>query len=524
MQIAYKKPAAAEAAFGAADALYLQLRTKLLGKESAVLDAASVERMVDVEGREILRELLQAHLTLRGRAVAVDPVVGSDGGERRHVRPGVTRQLETVFGRVRVERAAHSGRHLRAVEPVDADLNLPKFMYSHELERRLAREVARMSFDAAIDNLGIGTGASIPKRQAEEITVRSACDFFAFYDDPERIVAETLGSLLVLSFDQKGVVLVRQDLTEATRKVTPRRKLETRRSKGEKARGRKRMATVAAVYTVAPHLRTPADVIAALQRERTERGEPRPRPERKRVWATLERSPQHVIADAFDEAALRDPEHRKTWLVLIDGDPDLERWVRTEAKRRRVKVWIVLDFIHVLEYLWRASHALNKEGTPEAEAWVLERLARILDGGLSDVVAGMTRSATLRGLSAEQRAPIDKAARYLLKRKSLMRYGELLRLGAPIATGIIEGACRHLICDRLDITGARWTLDRADAVMRLRSLLASGDFADYWDFHEKAEHRRNHASRFLGGKCPRVAQPGRKPRLTLVQGGVGGVV
>jgi len=157
------------------------------------------------------------------------------------------------------------------------------------------------------------------------------------------------------------------------------------------------------------------------------------------------------------------------------------------------------------------------------EAWVLERLQWMLDGKISNVVVGMTRMATVRGLSAKARAPVDMAAKYLLKRKGMMRYGELLALGAPIASGVIEGACRHLINDRLDLTGARWRLPSAEAVLRLRSLLSSGDFDAYWEFHELEEARRNHASRYADGKVPEVKMPREQRHLRVVRGGVDAV-
>ena len=268
--------------------------------------------------------------------------------------------------------------------------------------------------------------------------------------------------------------------------------------------------------TVAPYLRTAQDIIAGLRHVRDATKPPRPRPEGKRVWASLTRELKAVIAEAFAEASDRDPEHRKRWLVLVDGDDKLTRWVRAEARRRGVEITLVLDFIHALEYLWKAAHVFFEESTPEIEAWVLERLERMLLGDISNVVAGMTRMATVRGLSAKDRKPVDTAARYLLKRKGMMRYNEMLALGAPIATGIIEGACRHLINDRMDLTGARWRLPSAEAVLRLRSILSSGDFDDYWRFHEETEARRNHASRYADGQVPPVMMPTRRAHLKLV--------
>ena len=172
-----------------------------------------------------------------------------------------------------------------------------------------------------------------------------------------------------------------------------------------------------------------------------------------------------------------------------------------------------------LEYLWKAAHVFFDRGTPEIETWVLERLERMLEGRISHVVAGMTRMATVRGLSKEQRKPVDKAAQYLLMRRrwGMMRYDELLTIGAPIATGIIEGACRHLINDRMDVTGARWRLPSAEAVLRLRSILSSGDFDKYWRFHEQAEARRNHASRYADGEVPPVKRPTGRSNLRVVR-------
>jgi len=143
------------------------------------------------------------------------------------------------------------------------------------------------------------------------------------------------------------------------------------------------MATVAAVYTVAPYERTARQVIARLRHLREVATKPRPRPEGKRVWATLTRQLKEVIADAFDEACSRDPERQKRWFVLVDGDQKLTRWVRKEARRRQVKITLVLDFIHALEYLWKAVHAFFEKGSPELEGWVLERLERMLEGRVS---------------------------------------------------------------------------------------------------------------------------------------------
>jgi len=144
-------------------------------------------------------------------------------------------------------------------------------------------------------------------------------------------------------------------------------------------------------------------------------------------------------------------------------------------------------------------------------------------GKSSDVAAGIRRSATLRELRAANRKPADKCANYLLKYGLRLHYDSYLAKGLPIATGVIEGACRYLVKDRMDITGARWGLLGAEAVLQLRSLRASGDFDEYWTFHEKREWERNHAARYADGYIPPLRQrastngPVGKVRLCVVK-------
>src|SRR5204862_4306916 len=114
------------------------------------------------------------------------------------------------------------------------------------------------------------------------------------------------------------------------------------------------------------------------------------------------------------------------------------------------------------------------------------------------------RSATRRGLTAEQRKAADTCAGYLLNHTAYLRYHEYLAAGLPIATGVIEGACRHLVKDRMDLTGARWSLDGAEAVLRLRALRTSGDFDAYWRFHEQQDYRRNHVAVYADGQVPPI--------------------
>jgi hypothetical protein len=435
----------------------------------------------------VLRLVLQGHLDDRAPSTAEEPVVGADDIERTHHRPG-GRSLESIFGQVVVQRMGYSARGVDSLYPLDAELNLPLESYSHGVRRRLAIEASKGSFEAAILSLDDSTAAHVPKRQALAVTCRAATDFNAFYETQAAKPGST-GEIMVLTLDGKGIVMRLEDLREATRMAARKRKhhLDKRLSPGEK-KNAKRMATVAAVYSIEPHLRTPEQVVGPSK----DRPVP-PRPQNKRVWASIERSMDDVVADAFAEAARRDPDRQKHWVALVDGNEQQIRLLVKQAKAHGVLLTLVLDLIHVLERLWKAAFAFHDKGSKAAEEWVSERLLRLLKGESSQVAAGIRRSATLRNLSTKAREAVDACCDYLLAYRDMLCYDEYLALGLPIATGVIEGACRHLIKDRMDLTGARWSLKGAEAVLQLRSLRSSGDFDAYWDFHLHQEHTRNHA-------------------------------
>ncbi len=475
-------------------------------REGSEMELSELERELKKRGLELMRQLLQEHLDSRSPGLCVEPIVGADGVERLRIRPH-ERKVETVFGTVHESRAGYGQKGIESLHPLDAELNVPPERYSLEMRRLVAINAAKNSFDEVVETVDKATGGYIPKRQVEELTQRAAQDFDAFYQkrqcNPEQ--NEQAGPLLVITTDGKGVVMHEQDLREQTRKAAKKRKqkMGTRLSKGEK-KNCKRMATVAAVYTIDPFERSPEDLIAeeAGSADKVKR----PRPEQKRVWASLEKEPEQVIADAFDEAYHRDPIHEKHWIALVDGNNAQIDILKRVAKKRGVKLTIIVDIVHVIEYLWKAGRVFHPESGPELEDWVRHRLLAVLKGKAGLMAGGMRRSATLKGLDDKTREPVDVCATYLLNKSPYLHYDYYLSQGFPIATGVIEGACRHLIKDRLEITGAKWKLRSAEAVLRLRALRSSKDFDEYWNFHEACEYKRNHQDFYAGGVVPRTSK------------------
>jgi hypothetical protein len=472
------------------------LAGELAGPAASGLTAFELEELLDESGREVIRQLLQDHLDLRAAREERQarerraPAAGPDGITRTRLETGHGRLLSTLFGTVTVTRCAWRAPGAPNWCPADAALSLPAGRHSRSLAKLAATEAARGSFDAAHDAIARRCGNVIGKRQLEQAVTGAAADIPAFYAArvPEPCTPETL---VVLSADCKGIVMRPGALRAATAKAAARLgKMRTRLSAGEKP-NRKRMACLVTVYDAEPAERRPHDVIAPPGGRHGTRT-PRPGPKALAKWlaGSVRNDPAEVIAAAFDEAEARDPGHLRTWVVLVDGAEHQLDLIRAEAARRNAEIHIVIDLIHLLEYIWKAAWGLHDAGDPAAEDWVAVKALAMLAGDSVRVAEEITAQAGSAGLGVSRRNGTDACIRYLSTRHEYLRYDQALANGWPIATGVIEGACRHLIGDRLDIGGARWGLDGAEAVLTLRAAISNGDFEEYWRFHLEREHQR----------------------------------
>jgi hypothetical protein len=484
-------------AFATARAMFEAVVNELGSPQTAGLTHAQLEDLLAERYRQVTRQLLQDLLDLKAAEEARFPeVTGADGVTRRAAEPGHARWLATRFGRVNVTRIAYRARGAANLHPADAALNLPAEMHSHGLRRAAAEQAVRGSFDTARDQINQVTGAGIGKRQVEALTVRAAVDIDAFYTAKIPVPA-TDATLLVLSPDARGVVMRTEALREATTKAAAAKganRFATRLTGGEK-HGRKRMASLGTVYDADPAVRTPGDIIHADGQHSAPRRKG-PTATAKWLTASIADDAAEVIGRVFDHAQARDPTHRRCWVVLVDGDRHQLERITDQATQRHVTVHIVIDFIHVLEYLWKAAWSFHTPGDPTAETWVLDHALTILRGQCDAVATAIATQAA--ELGEDKHTGADDCVAYLQAKQEYLDYRTALASGWPIATGVIEGACRHLVKDRLDITGARWGLAGAEAVLKLPALISNGDLDDYWTWHLKQEYQRVHASHYQG--------------------------
>jgi hypothetical protein len=501
----YDTPAPADP-FARSRICFESLAGDLAGGRTQEMTHDQLEELIGTRGREVQRQLLQDHLDLRAIREREALPAGRDQRRvegRSRIERGHERILATVFGPVTVRRLAWRAPGQPNIYPADGALSLPAGRHSHGLRRLAVCEAARGSYDTAKAAISARCGPVAGKRQLEGLVHAAAADIDGFY--AQRIpVPCTSEVLLVLSADSKGIVMRPEGLRPATRKAAAakdrgRGVFRTRLASGEKP-CRKRMATLACVYDAAPAARRPHDVIAVPGGRSGER-EVRRGPHATAKWLTgsVSCNAGEVIAAAFGQAEARDPARARTWVVLTDGNRHQIELIQAEAARRKATVHLVLDLVHVLEYLWAAAWCFHAAGDPAAEDWVAVQALAVLAGRARQVSESLTAQAAQRKLAESQRAGVDTCVRYLTNNMEYLRYDQALASGWPIATGVIEGACRHLIGDRLDITGSRWGVEGAEAILRLRAVIDNGDFEAYWAFHLRCEHYRVHQARCQDG-------------------------
>jgi hypothetical protein len=323
--------------------------------------------------------------------------------------------------------------------------------------------------------------------QAIETAMREdADDVVAFLAEPPAVNPEPLGSLLVVPADGKGVPMVPAETG------APVGRRAVRRKRGHPP-GTMKEAIVTAVYTLDPTPRRPADVLATLlpfeegaAAAPVDRAD-RARPVGKELRATLD-GKAAALTRLAARAALYDGPHIHQRVALTDGADALQRALRDALPDYP----LVLDVIHALEHLWEAANGLLGERHPDRTAWVRERLAQLLDGRALAVAADLRTLAQEPTLATSARALLTRTAGYYERNAPHMRYDAYLAAGWPIGTGVVEGACRHLVKDRLEQAGMRWTRAGAQATLDLRALHLNGAWDAYWRFHRRRQHQRRY--------------------------------
>jgi hypothetical protein len=415
------------------------------------------------------------------------------------------RPLRTIFGEQTFQAYVYSQGSKRRIElrPIDARINLPEGKASYLLQEFSQLFCVEKAFGVGARQFEAVFRQKLSVDVLEDINRAMGAQADRFLDHLPTPPPAEEGVLLVATADGKGVPLLRAD----AQKVPAFDKKERP--------GNRRMATLGCVYTVNRHVRTAEQIVAALFRDATVR-QPEDRPEAcfkryRAYFADAEREGEDAIPSAFktwtwiaDELTAR---HRRGQPIirLMDGqaslweasDACLDEFVGELEKDREAKLLVdILDIIHVSGYVWKAAKAFHSHKEHQ-EAFAQDRLLRILQGDVFAVVTGMRRMATQRQLKGAALKDVTTACNYFENNAHRMRYDLYLEAGYPIASGVIEGACRHVIKDRMEHGGMRWTLEGAEAMLHVRSVSASSEWENFGHWRQAEEAKRIHPLRAL---------------------------
>jgi hypothetical protein len=467
---------------------FLKAQQQLQEIEQFVERSVSDGQRIDLVERGLMARLLEIGRTMLAGFVAAQ----GDGDAGRELPTGEhtvrrldelhTRRYLSIFGELRIRRYVYAVRVGQKIErcPLDERLALPVGEFSYVLEDWLQRLCVKESFAEAVSSLQALLGPAPSPRAAERMNQQMAERAEAFRLQQPAPPPEEEAELLVATADGKGVPL-RRPLEERVRRGP-------RRGKGEKA-NKKQMAYVGAVYTIDRFRRTADEVVDELARK--QRSADRPPPQHKQVWAEMTRA---VEGDActgrerlFIEMAIacheRDPQRKKTLVCLMDGEAALWQ-VAGEWLPRAVGI---LDLFHVLERLWNVAHLFHREGSGEAAEFVNHHLRMLLEGKVGYVIGRFKRLREEHALRGSQRSVVNAVIGYYENNRQHMRYDEYLAAGYPIGSGVAEGACRHVVKDRLEQTGMRWTVPGAQAMLHLRAIYLNGHWQDFINYRIEAE-------------------------------------
>ena len=446
-----------------------------------------VEKAVWEQVLHIGRQALAQFFALLGTGDMGEAITLPDGRCCHRLEPLHDRRYVSIFKEFVLSRTVYGSREGQKIEfvPLDNRLQLPEGAFSYVLQDWDQSFCVEQAFGPSAQAIARILGLRQSVDSLERMNEDMADHVLDFWEDRPVPKASAEGEILVASADGKGIVMRREEPVS----------IPAYRRKGEKA-SQKRMATVGTAYTVDRYVRTPEQVVAALFRDGPRPTEQRPKPQHKHIWASLScddgadiiSSVAIVYTWLADQVDKRNPDSSKEMVHLSDGQPCL--W---EARREYLpeeNATDILDILHAASYVWQAAHVFYKEGSDEAERFARERLLRILQGRSDRVVRGLREMATKRGLTGAKKKNLNKVCGYLEANRERMHYDTYLWKGYPIASGVIEGACRHLVKDRMERAGMHWTPDGAQAMLNVRSVYVNGDWDDYQSYRIDQQTKR----------------------------------
>jgi hypothetical protein len=444
-----------------------------------------VERRVFDEVLKMGHRCVEVFISLQGQGDLGESLTHGDRTLYRSSFPH-SRSLRTVFGEHEFEQFVYSRGVNRKIElkPLDARMGLSGHAHSYLMEEFSQMFCVESAFALSAENLTQVFGGTFSVNTLELTSQRMGAQAEPFLDNIPKPDPKAEGKFLIGSADGKGVPMILKDT-----------KQKPAMDDSQERPGNRKMATIAAAYSVDPYVRSPEDILAALFRDDlANKDSQRPKPQFKLVTAhfpEIDPDSQGKIKstgtnEAFAWLAGEVDKRRKRkqpFIILLDGDPKL--WNKLPEFLPADTIGI-LDIIHVTQYVWKAAKVFCKS-PDEIKAFARKRILWILQGRVRSVIRGLKHMSTFRNLRGKPKEKIATVCGYFSKHLDHMRYDQYLREGYPIASGVIEGACCHLVKDRMERSGMRWRLSGAKAMLNVRAVHQSAYCTEFHAHRREAE-------------------------------------
>ena len=376
------------------------------------------------------------------------------------------RSFYSIFGKMRLPRPYFYKPGQGGYSPLDELLGLGKECYSDMLRQWYEALSVHMAYGKAIETMGWLLNCTLSRRVVQQLVSADAVDVVTFYDKKSPPTVEDEGEIIVIQADGKGVPMLVTELN--CNKVS-----------------RKKESIVTALYTINPNQRTVAEVLATFFDEaEASKDSDRNQPQQKQLWATLQ-GKDTALQRLHRQLSVREGAHIRLRVALCDRDDALQ----SRLQALFPDFTLVLDFIHANQYLWEVANTLFEDDQPDKTAWVKAHTRQLLASQTELLITDLKRQAQTAG-TVQQQAALTKAANYFTRYKPYMDYKTYLQRGWPIASGVIEGACCHLVKDRMELSGMRWVQPSAEALLQLRVVAENDDWDAYHEFRRQCQLKR----------------------------------
>lgn len=440
------------------------------------ITANQVERHIFRQLLRIGLLLLKAFFQMRCQSYSRQPIVAAEKNEIPYLDDR-ERTYFSIFGKLKIARPYFYKRQIGGRSPLDAALGLGDDSYSDLLREMHEQLSVYIPYEKAIGIMSRFFGVELSKRVTQNMVLEDAAVVTCFYEQKEPPPPEQEAEILVIQADGKGVPLILA--TDVAHKI--------RLGKGEK-RSRKKEAVVTTVYSIASRPRKAEQVVNSLFRQNNLISAPAKqteRPQNKQVWATLQ-GKDTALNRLQEQVSKREGHHIQHRVALCDGDEALQ----SRIEERFDQFTLILDFIHAQEYLWKVANSLLGDTNPQRDSWMQKQTLLLLTSHTKTIVADFRQQVQTSNLSSKQAEILTKTANYFKRNLPYMDYATYLQKGWPIASGVIEGACRHLVKDRMELSGMRWQLDSAETLLNLRAVAENDDWDAYHAFRRRKRQQR----------------------------------